>query len=562
MKKFLLTILLILAVLVSCACDSVSIGSTLAPPVTPVPTATPAPVVSRDALTQYTIVYPAEYNHYRMEDVEYLQRAMKAFCGADIDAISDEEEYDGKRIILASGASEHAYTDKIKEYNRTLSYIIAVDDAENIVIGGANYYSDMLAIYEFARSWLNYSEDNETTREYAISGCKEYTWTQIQVATTACALNADAFAKKSHFDDLVSAGFNSVVIDANNYTKRQMHNLVRWCAMNNVNVVMRSLLYTDIYWDCPVVRGHLIVDEPYGVISYEYYSEECKKYMMSFESLGWQPYVNLLGQEGVISLLNRDTDLFGNVTDIAYKVNTKNANTVINVYAKIAEYSQKTGKVFIGCAGAKDALEGYTAKEALQFTAYASMCFDANGIQFFCYADEDDGDSVYGTLVDEHFEHLDAWQYAEKINSNVHEIARLTEGYTYNGTEYFYGTGGVLVYGTPMYNETFVKDITTAFDTMQSKLLVACYINKENNDRLYIVLNYASQSEGYGQLSFGINAKEAIVWSSNTGEQKVLKNKETFTVNSAECAVIRVPNEVRSVELHVENTEYRTEDVQ
>ena len=61
-------------------------------------------------LGKYTIVYPAEYQDWQMEEVVLLQNVIEHITGKKIAAVPDTEAEKSREIILASSSRQTAVT--------------------------------------------------------------------------------------------------------------------------------------------------------------------------------------------------------------------------------------------------------------------------------------------------------------------------------------------------------------------------------------------------------------------------------------------------------------------
>lgn len=491
--------------------------------------------LTAESLSEYTIIYPDMYNDYRMENVYSLRKAVEDFCGADINVISDKEVHSDKKLILASSLQDYFCRETINLYYGTLNYVIAFDSkTQDIVIGGANYYADMLAINDFCQNYLD---------EGSNVNIKELTEVKIsknEISVTACMLTAPAFLEYGCFVDVVKAGFNTVLVDASLYTEAQMHELVKWCAMNNTDIVMRGILYTGIYFDSPNVRGHLIVDEPYGEDAYEYYSEECRKYADTYGEFLWQPYINIIAQDDVIMSLKNSNELFDSVEKLSFKIDVNTPRDMVKMYFKLLTYTRNANKKYIAGINVDMTLKGYTQYEMMKLMSYVGLCFGADGIQYFNYCSADD--SEQGTLVDNDFNKNDAWHYAVEINHETKNIGNVLNNYEYSGSYMIYNTYTPIMYGEPFYNEIFKNNIEIVYgDDEPGKFLVGAFENELTDNIAYTILNLETQNE-QNSLELHISTENTRIWVDGNiiNASSEDSNVMDIMLEGTECVVVEV----------------------
>lgn len=491
--------------------------------------------LTAEILSEYTVVYPDTYNDCRMEDVYSLRTATEDFCGADINVISDKEEYSGKKIILASSSQNYFCREKINSYYGTLNYAIAFDSkTKDIIIGGANYYADMLAINDFCNNYLN----NGSTIKI-----KEFTEVNIsknEISVTACMLTAPAFLEYGCFVDMVKAGFNTVLVDASVYTETQMHELVKWCAMSNTDIVMRGILYTNMYFDSPNVKGHLIVDDPYGEDAYEYYSEECRKYTDTYGDFSWQPYINIIAQDDVIMSLKNSNELFDSVEKLSFKLAVDSPRDMVKMYFKLLTYTRNADKKYIAGINVDMPLKGYTQYEMMRLMSNVGLCFGADGIEYFNYCGADDFE--YGTLVDGNFNKRDAWHYAVEINYEAKNIGTVLHNYEYSGSYMIYNSYTPSIYGEPLYNDTFKNNIEIVYgDDEPGKFLVGSFDNELTGNIAYTILNLETQEE-QNALELYISTENTRIWVDGNIMNTSSDNSDRLKIvlGGTECIVVEV----------------------
>ena len=507
MKKIVRIFIAILLILGS-ACTASS------PSVTPV--TTPTPVLNKTEITKkilsgYSIVYPSDYNEYRMEDVYSLRDAIFQYVGSYIPVLSDKDPRPVKSIILADTTLQHQYSNRTGEFSGTLNSLIAVDQRTmDIVIGGSNYYATATAIERF-NAML---PDSET-----VSFNVEYSENIVEiddVPAIACTLKTLPFTTIEQFESMIGQGYNSVVIDASLYSERQLHNVIKWCAKYGVTIVMRSYVSRYLYQDCPIVLGHLIVNEPYGYDSYVWYSLDCQKYADSCAQYGWKPYVNIIGQDDVISELENNPNLFPTVDPMCVKMNSNKIVDTLSVLAKTNDVMDSADKDFVVGVDLSSAFRGYSLEDTALLRAVLGISFGAYGVQYFCYAGDGHSDESSYELSD-----------ASSIISTVKNLTNTLDGYEHVGAVYFSGFY-TIAYGQTAYNDIFAKNIESY---AVKDCLISDFVN-EDGEHLFVVLNLSKDKELY----FGAKDSSVSVINSDLIGQEC----DEFEVSGADFVVVKI----------------------
>lgn len=526
MKRLCIILIMIIAIFMCASCKE------------RIPTETPLPTeeelqMTADELKEYTIIYPSLYNKYRMEDVYSLRTAMETFCGADINVISDKEECEGKKMILASSQMTYFCRDEVNSFYGTLDYIIAFDEeSEDIVIGGANYYGDVLAIRTFCEQYLT---DDGIKK---LSDKKTVNVDPNMTSITACMLGAYPFLEYGSFCDMVKAGFNTVLVDASLYTEEQMHEFVRWCAIENIDIVMRSVLYTDIYFDSPSVKGHLIIDEPYGEDAYRYYTTECEKYVEAYGRYSWQPYINIIAQTDVIKELKKSDELFESVKKISFKVDAHTVREMVLLYSNLFDYANYTDKSFIAGINVAMSFDGYTQYEMMRLMSYVGLCFGADGIEYFNYAGSDTPEN--GVMVDSNFNKESAWHYAVEINYETENAGNILRNYTYSGAFMFYDSYSTSVWGEPVYKDTFKNIVEVIYDNEKTgRYAVGAFKNEQTGETAYMILNLSSKSTGE-KMKLRVSTYNTKIWVDGNEMNANSSDGLKIILEGTECVIVEV----------------------
>lgn len=512
MKK-LISIIVTIVLMLCSACGLSSPTPILTPEITPSPSPE-ASEITKEMLAGYSIVYPSSYNEYRMEDVHSFRNSISWYIGKNLSIVADNEARPENAIILADSSLEHQYSSKISELNGTLGYIIAFDEqTEDIIVGGSNYYATLLAMEQF-KQMLSSDDIEVLETEYL-----EYSIEFANVPTIACTLKTMPFTTLEQFNKMIEQGYNGVVIDASLYNERQLHNVVKWCATNCVGLIMRSYVSKELYFDCPAVKGHLIVDEPYGDDAYEWYSLDSKKYADACRQYGWEPYVNLICQYDVIERLENDPDLFTAVDSFCIKLTNSKIVDTVTMLARVQEYASSANKDFVVGVDLTSAFGSHSAEDTALLRAALGICLGAVGVEYFCYS----GD---GHTEDSSYEITDASNIIKRINNLIDmldDCQRL-------GAIYFrsYVTNA---YGQTAYNELFTESITSYG---LENCVIADFVD-ENGEHAFVVLNLNKDKALY----FEANDSAVIV----TNSDNITQDCTEFEVSGADFVIVKLAAE-------------------
>ncbi len=313
-----MTVLILLSLLLAaCSCAP---AQTEAPESTPeaTPAATPEPVqelpdlgnetIAIKELGNYTIVYPSDYTEIRMDMPLMLADNIERVTGKRPEMKTDAECKDGRRIILASGKTETVLSEGISQFEDGLTYVIAVSNG-NLILGGQNYYADSNAIYDFINNYLGYDdvEDVTTEAKSEVSGLNvsyhEKPAVFIYGSTWSSPVTNVKMVKY-----LAEANFNGFMYTYCQETENSLHNLVRWCARYGIYLVLnRGVFAPELYYDCPIIVGHYIWDEPEET-DFTMLLDLLKDYKEKYSQYGWKSWINFVGIES--SIKSFDCDLW------------------------------------------------------------------------------------------------------------------------------------------------------------------------------------------------------------------------------------------------------------
>ncbi len=480
---------------------------TPAPSQLPEPTVYPATkTIEVEELKDYTVVYPAEYTDFRMDIVEELIAVINKVTGADINMASDAVAVDGKKIILASAVTEHSFKKEIEDFDDRMDYIVAVD-GDNIVLGGKNYYSDMRAVYNFLENNLGYTSYNNsysgTTN--ALSGVN-FTYYEAPEFILDAATWATLFDEEAHVKDVHDANFNQLMTHYYMYDELNSHNFAKWCAKYDLQILFNTntsseIKMSHIYWDCPMIYGAYIWDEPAPLqdITIQV-TQLCKDFEERYKDYGWHAFINFGGRphEGWIdNPMMRDLeavcfDWYIFVNYSAYYGEWGNVEGRQFLYAlqnyvnMVKPYGQKTWAYI---QSYKRNPGFFNPSKAYRWQMYMDLCFDVDGIMYFEYANEGEPAEAISWMdktslvVGEDFSKGDNYYYAQKANEEILKVYDILKEYDYVGA-YTYNTRTIQLVGDYAYarfNEnnsgSFITDIIVnkTYEGYDQTLLVGNY---------------------------------------------------------------------------------------
>ncbi len=528
MKKTISIILLLITILsfTACAKPTANVSNATQMPLpteavveAPAPTPTQYPetaTIEVENLKDYTIVYPSTYNEFRMDIVNELKNVIDTVTGGNVKTASDAEAVDGNKIILASAITEHSFKTEIENFQSRMDYIVAVD-GNNIVLGGKNYYSDLRAVYDFMESNLGYtsignvySEDVNALKGVEITLYKEPDFI-IEAATWG-----PLFTKEEHMKDLHDGNFNMLMTHlpgfGDTYGEEGAHNVTKWAAKYEIQILWNNdrqstLPYAEVYWDCPMVYGGHIWDEPEkkDIAAVE---KLCQEFIDNYGQYGWVPFVNFslydpdmpyatTGTEAVCS----DWYIFMQQSGAAAGMNFLEYLEDIRT---IAQLKQKKFWMYIQAFRAKDGY--FNASKAYRWQMYMEMCFGVEGIFYFTYSSYNEESEEISSwcepgsnVMSPTLEKGENYYYAQKANAEVlkaYDVLKDYENlgaYSINKKRYSY-VNGQDVYGefTEYRGFDMIDELVAPIgdDGKKSSYLVGCF-EKENGDgKAMILMNF------------------------------------------------------------------------
>ena len=485
-----------LAMLLLTAC-----ATSVTPTATPEPTAKPGLAVS--ALSDYTIVYPSDYTEYRMNEIYLLQRVIKTLSGREPLLASDREDAVSKEIIIGSSSRKNNYSADISAFKSGLDYIIAADN-DKIVLGGNNFYADMRAIYDFINNYLGYDDIENKYEEPSrtVYGVQKNIYREPSLRIMGSNFSVSPYTEQYAVRDMHDAHFNMTLIDSDFYTEEQMRDYVKWCARYEIFVIMRNVLYTDVYIDCPVIWGHS-VDEP-KLEEFESVSQWCKEYNEKYSQYGWRPDVNF---QGIFSPDNEDEfakysdaydKYFSDLFDFSYDYYIGNMNdrgqAVLGILENSSNKAFRHGQEFWYYIEAFNLKLGKKpATKMFRTGSYMALSFGADCIRYFQYGDASpnysaEGDWSYGSLVNWDYSKNEYYGTAQSVNKELLDISEILNQYNYVGACTLADKGDIF---TQLKNPHDFSNAIPDFENTvyDDTYLVGCFEKKYGNGYAFTLVN-------------------------------------------------------------------------
>lgn len=503
---------------------------------TATPTPTESPVLANE-LTDYKIVYPAEYTELRMDIVNDLQDVIEHITNVRIEAIPDSAQKDGKEIILASSERSTALSDTVSSFASRMDYVVA-RDGNDIVLGGQNYYSDMRAVYDFIENYLGYNviEDTYSTPTKALADTYTYIYSEPEFTINA-ACWATVFDDESYIKDIADANFNMLMVAFYKGTDEYAHTLTKWCAKYEIRLLLNiigdgnsTMPRSYLYSDCPIIYGGAISDEPR-----EYEFEDVQvlvdEFNEKYSEYGWRPMVNYAGD---FSEDVENSEFLKNVDIMSfdwYIFKSNYWNSAYNEYfygtSGEGSYYLKHMQTFMNIANEHDmdlwtyiqayqSNDVFNVEKAYRWQMYMSLCFDAKGISYFEYANRDEPNPRWGDfntlVVKRDMTKGDNYYYAQAANEEILKVNEMLEDYNYLGA-YTYFQKWEKYYTQFDEYEGFdvIEDISDLNNDIYGDIayLVGCFEKKDGSGKAFIFMNLEILTDkAYGEdLTFPTKLK-------------------------------------------------------
>ncbi len=463
-KKIIAALLVTVSLFSASACtaptENISNGTPM-PPATEAPIPTPPPDTTPDfpeypmesvqllELSEYSIVYSEKYTEYQVESIYLLRDVIKTTLGFDVDVKSDITESTGKEIILASSSRQTGINESIDMLPHGLDYVVGTLN-KNIILGGNNFYADMRAIYDFINNYLGYDDiENSKISDplSELSGVNISLYEKPELVIYACNYAVDPFLEQFAIRDMADAHFNMVTVYSYWYSDKDLLNFLKWCARFEIYAILfvHDSMKPELYYDCPIIWGHCIMDEP-GPGMFIECSQRADEYLKTYGHLGWKPFINYAGFASVADAAY-NLDWFENIPVVSFDRYFGNDffnhpfrdnHHILYVYEKFADMAKRKGQDLWSY------IETYNntnwdihTEKQLRWTSYIALSFGAKGILYFQYGDASrnhtsEGDWTKGSLINWDYTKNQAWYDAQKNNAELLKLAELYNRYSHD----------------------------------------------------------------------------------------------------------------------------------
>ncbi len=407
--------------------------------------------IKLSTLSDYSIIYPADWTDWELEDVNVLKNTIEKISGKEIKLVPDTEEPTGKEIILASSSRKTKYDEKIAAFDNAMCYLVGVD-GENIVLGGQNFYSDMRAIYDFVNNYLGYDdlEDKYSDMKKTVAGETVTLWERPSFHIMGSNFSCDAYTEAWQIRDFVDCNFNMFMALFYSYNEEEpAKDVAKWCARFGIEMVY----YPDIDWnamtimlpedegfiDNPALWGFYVTDEPWEDNTCEAYRQILENSKEKYKDTGWKFYVNtaLNSAEDKWRQYFEDSDVF---SFDWYINNFKNrGDNVCQTWEKYRDLSYDLNQdYFIFIDSWNLVNRGGNTTKMFRSHMYLAMIFDADAVEYFQYGDCSqnyfrEGDWTKGSLINYDFTKNSYWFDAQKANAEIYKIKDILDDYKYLG---------------------------------------------------------------------------------------------------------------------------------
>lgn len=491
------------------------------------PTPTPIPVSAQvKALGDYTIVYPSHYENPRqMVEVELLAQVIEELSGKKPTVVSDAAaSLTGKNyIIFASSNIKTEFDDKIDSLSNEMDYVICVDKDNNIVLGGQTYYSDMRAAYDFINNYIGYNDvdDIYTVPEKEIGGEFVYTYEAPTFIIAAHNAAHNVFTK-AVIRDAKEAHFNLMTSDYNFNDDEQYKDVATWCVrfelyfmcgvLSNYETFETELICEDFMINNPMAKYAHLRDEPSEDVL-PTIGKLADNFNSKYAQYGIKCYVNHFRSGSIWSNME-NTGVISNVPITGFDAYLRNYTKPaiggsIHSYLEFLQlvkrvtdkYDQEFWMYLESYDLANKKVNGektqVNTSKSFRYTAYLAMCFGADAVNYFCYADttyyKAEGDWSHGQLLEEDFTPTNAWYDAQTTNAELEKISKIYSQYT-NKAAYIIGPDEENEF-TPTDECTPYYDIIEEFldrkgnEVTKRNYLVGCFDKNEGDGHAFIIMN-------------------------------------------------------------------------
>lgn len=326
----------------------------------------------------------------------------------------------------------------------------------------------MRAAYDFINNYLGYDDidDVYSVPEKEIGGEFVYTYeapTFLIAAHNAC----NNIFTKAVIRDAKAAHFNVMTSDASYGTDEDYKDVATWCVRfelyfmcgvnSNYETFETELKCEDFMLKNPMAKYAHLRDEPAEDIIPTIH-KLAENFNSKYAQYGIKCYVNHFRSGSIFSFLE-ETGYLSNVPVTGFDAYLKNYEKAhiggsIQSYLEFLQLVQRVTTKYdqefwmylesynlMNKESYGNHVKVYTDK-TFRFTAYLAMCFGADAVNYFCYADttyyKSEGDWSHGQLLEEDFTPTDAWYHAQTANAQLEKLSKIYSQYT-NKTAYLIG---------------------------------------------------------------------------------------------------------------------------
>ena len=505
-------------------------------------------------LNKYTIVYPASYEDWQMEEVTLLQKAIKHVTGSDIVAVPDTNEEKDNEIIFASSSRQTKLKEQTQSLASEMDYIIAVSDGD-IILGGRSYYGDMKAAYDFINNYLGYNdlEDSYGEAKAEISGTETKTYTEPAFTIMVANPGKYPFSCAKDVKVMADAGFNMTKLDVTNFSPESFRTYAKWCARFNVRIIQKSVYNVktksfaineqDFAVNNPIIYGHYARYETKSDLL-DMYSEMCDIYKENYSQYGWKLVMNLSIDGEAISgavydeAINNNA-LFKNADVISAKAyfgtgtgSYSRQNSWLEYIRQFKNIAQRNGNdMWMTIASNDSRMDGEFQKiqNIFRWNAYIGLCFGVNGVEYSLYK--------RGNVINDDYSKGPRYDDIKEINE---ELLKMSEAYLQ------YEHIGVYTVDPNEDNDPFIQiqNPYTDFDNVitefipapgfESPVLFGCFKSKDSDNKYaFAAVNLAPLTENKTiapPSSFALNAKNVTIYTNGDPTELALAKTGYYPV--------------------------------
>lgn len=530
---------------------------------TPTPSDDAANGIKLSELGKYTIVYPASYEEWQMEEVTLIQKAVKHVTGSDISAVPDTEAEKDNEIIFASSNRQTSLSEQINALANDMDYIVAESNGD-IILGGKSYYGDMRAAYDFVNNYLGYNDLDDIYGDAAqtISGTSTNTYKEPAFTIMVANPGKYPFSCANDVKVMADAGFNMVKLDSYKISTEDFRSYAKWCARFGVRIVLKSVYNIkektfdstnlDVALSCPMMRGHHARYEE-ATYAYELYSEMCDVYKETYSKYGWklvmklesetdtEPFNAILENKGIFKnadIICISNDALNNVFG-GYYTRSYERLDILNKLKTIATRNNNELWMAVTTSTATMSSDMAKAPNAFRWNAYIALGYGVTGIEYSLYK--------RGNVINDNYTKGTRYDDIKAIND---ELLKMSEIYTQYESLGIY-TVDQSGENDPFYNinepYTGFGNVITEFISSpgySSPTLFGCFKSKtEDNKYAFVAVNLDSLTELsviYPPSSFKLNGETVTLYDNGDATVQTLAKTGYYVISISNGAGVFV----------------------